>query len=218
MGDRPIVSRRAAAPPCPQRIEGSALAGGQPVAGTRRAERASVAKDAWRAELRQDPELSRYIRNLPRCKPLREGEQEALADRIQRGDRAAVDRLVQAHLDLVVQVARDLVRRRRKKDLGARELIAEGNIGLVAAARRWNAWTRRPFAEVARGAIKNRMLVALSEEAARLMDWDHGSAPPFGEYQSTLGFIPDRELIARDGEKPRPARRSRSRARREVMS
>jgi len=172
-----------------------------------------VAKDPWRAELRQDAKLSRYVRNLPRHRPLRDGEQKALADRIQRGDRAAAERLMQAHLGLVVEVARDLVRRRRKKELGARELIAEGNIGLAAAARRWNAWTSRPFAEVARGSIKNRMLQALAEEAARLMDWDHGSAPPYGEYQSTMGFIPDRELMARDAERSGPNLGGRPRSR-----
>lgn len=172
-----------------------------------------MAKDPWRAELRQNPELSRYVRNVPRRRALRDGEQKALAHRIQRGDRAAVERLVQAHLGLVVEVARDLVRRRHKKELGARELIAEGNIGLAAAARRWNAWTDRPFDEVARGSIKNRMLQALAEEAARLMDWTYGSAPPYGEYQSTMGFIPDRELMDREAARHGPDLGGRPRSR-----
>jgi len=157
-----------------------------------------VKQDVWRTELRNDPTLRRYIRLLPRTRPIDESAQAALAARIRRGDRSAIDRLVQAHLPLVVEIARDLFLRRRKKRLGGRDLVAEGNIALVALAGRVSIWQHHPFAEVATGCIKRRMLNALAEEAEDLMGAGDGPGLPYIEYQTTMGFIPDRELVARE--------------------
>ena len=157
-----------------------------------------MAQSTWTAELKNDPSLKHYLRSLAQRKPATGGEMKALARRIRRGERAAVDRVVQAHLGLVVEIARDLITRQRCRILGAMDLIAEGNIALLATARRCGEWESRGFADVAAGRVRARMLTALADEAGRLMGNGGDINLPFIEYQSLVGFVADRELAAQE--------------------
>ena len=153
-----------------------------------------MTESTWNLELRKDPALVRFLGSLARSRPLSEEELDRLAARIQRGDRSAVDRLVRAHRHLVVELARDIISRQRCRILGAMDLIAEGNVALLAAARRVQEWADRPFAAVATGRIRTRMFEALREEADRLMGADDGGHLTHGEYQTVLGMVSDRDL------------------------
>lgn len=78
--------------------------------------------------------MERYMRQISE-KPLLSQEEELdLARRIQRGDREARDRMVEANLLLVAKVAHDYIDR----GLPFEDLIAEGNVGLIKAVERFD--------------------------------------------------------------------------------
>lgn len=81
-----------------------------------------------------DPSLDHYIERV-RSIPLldREAEHE-LALRARDGDKEAMDRLVEANLRYVVAVALQY----RRYGLRVSDLIAEGNVGLVTAVRKFD--------------------------------------------------------------------------------
>ena len=81
--------------------------------------------------------LAAYLRAI-RTAPLLTAEQEvALAQRLEAGDAQALEQFATANLRLVVSVAKHYVRR----GLPLLDLIQEGNIGLLAAVRRFD-WRR----------------------------------------------------------------------------
>jgi RNA polymerase sigma-32 factor len=83
-----------------------------------------------------DPGLKRYIEKIHRIPLLEAGEEFALARRYrERGDRAALERMVNSHLRLVVKIASGY----RGYGLPLGELISEGSVGLMQAAERFDA-------------------------------------------------------------------------------
>jgi len=78
--------------------------------------------------------LATYLREI-RAYPLLSREEElALARRIRQGDEHAVEELVCANLRFVVSIAK----RYHDSNIGLLDLINEGNLGLVRAARRFD--------------------------------------------------------------------------------
>ena len=75
-----------------------------------------------------------YIRDLARYPVLKEDELKRLMDRAHAGDRAAYNRVVHSNLRFVVEIASEY----HSPDLSFDELVAEGNIGLMRAAERFN--------------------------------------------------------------------------------
>ncbi len=73
--------------------------------------------------------LATYLRDINGTPILSAEEEKDLAERIQRGDTAARDRMVRANLRLVVKLARGYTGR----GLDLNDLIAEGNLGLLRA-------------------------------------------------------------------------------------
>ncbi|HIE53299.1 MAG TPA: sigma-70 family RNA polymerase sigma factor [Armatimonadetes bacterium] len=75
------------------------------------------------------------IENVPLLQP---EEEIYLAKRIEAGDERAYHRLVESNLRLVLRVARKYSRICRGSSLSLEDLIQEGNIGLMNAARRFD--------------------------------------------------------------------------------
>lgn len=102
-----------------------------------------------------------YAIHQRRGRLTREQEGE-LAQRIQRGDQAARDELVLAHLGFVARVAW----RYAGYGLNRDELISAGSIGLLEAAERFKADRSARFASYAKWWILGAMLDELAECAA----------------------------------------------------
>jgi RNA polymerase primary sigma factor len=81
-----------------------------------------------------NPVLNRYLLEIGRTPLLTPVEEIELARRIQNGDAAARERMINANLRLVVTVARDYV----NLGLPLADLISEGNIGLMKAIDRFD--------------------------------------------------------------------------------
>ncbi len=120
----------------------------------------------------------RRVRAQAAAAPLLGAEEEREAiRRFQRGDRAALERVVRAHLRLVLAI----VERYAHHGVPMEDLIGEGIVGLMEAARRFEddkgsrfgtyaAWWVRAY--VRRYALQNRRIVSVpSTRAARRVLW-----------------------------------------------
>ncbi len=78
--------------------------------------------------------LETYLQEINEVPLLSAGEERALGRRIQSGDLAAREHLVRANLRLVVSIAKLY----SDRGLSLQDLIAEGNIGLLKAAEKFD--------------------------------------------------------------------------------
>jgi RNA polymerase primary sigma factor len=111
--------------------------------------------------MHSDDVLARYLHEVGRRPLLTRGDEVRLARLSASGDAAARRRLVECNLRLVVVIAR----RYRGLGLDLPDLIQEGNIGLMAAAERYD-WRRDArFATYASWSIRREICRALSTRA-----------------------------------------------------
>jgi RNA polymerase primary sigma factor len=104
--------------------------------------------------------LNQYLQEIskvPRLTPERERE---LGKRIQENDRAALEELVKANLRFVVSYAK----RYRNSHVHFLDLINEGNIGLIHAAKKFDPDKNVKFITYAVWWIRQSILHALSEQ------------------------------------------------------
>lgn len=81
-----------------------------------------------------EDEVTRYLRDIRRFPMLTPEQERVLAARIAQGDPEAVKEMVNANLRLVVSVARNYAGR----GVPMLDLIQEGSIGLIAAAKKFD--------------------------------------------------------------------------------
>jgi RNA polymerase primary sigma factor len=85
---------------------------------------------------RHDDGLALYLRRIARTPLLTPAQEQALARRVERGDLAAKDHMIEANLRLVVHVAKRY--QREDSSLTMQDLIQEGTIGLVRAVEKFD--------------------------------------------------------------------------------
>lgn len=87
-------------------------------------------------------------------------EEEALTIRIQKGEELAMQELVRRNLRFVVSVAKKY----QDRGLKLADLISEGNIGMIKAARRFDASRGFRFISFAVWWIRQSILMAIAEQ------------------------------------------------------
>jgi RNA polymerase primary sigma factor len=105
--------------------------------------------------------LNAYIRDIAKFKPLSGDDEKVLGRRIQGGDQEAVKRLVEANLRFVVHYAK----RYRGLGMSYMDLIHEGTLGLMEAAKRFDPERNVKFISYAVWWVRQAIFHALSEHA-----------------------------------------------------
>ncbi|MFW6089096.1 MAG: sigma-70 family RNA polymerase sigma factor [Gemmatimonadota bacterium] len=102
-----------------------------------------------------------YLAEIRRHPLLDRAEEAELARRVRDGDELALERLVNANLRFVVSVAR----RYAGHGVPLDELVNEGNVGLIHAARRFDESRGVRFVSYAVWWIRRAVIAALSRDA-----------------------------------------------------
>lgn len=105
--------------------------------------------------------LELYLKDIGRNKALSSEEEAVLAARIKKGDKQALDKLVKANLRFAVSVARNY----QNQGLPLSELISEGNLGLIKAAKRFDETKNFKFISYAVWWIRQSILRALADRS-----------------------------------------------------
>lgn len=110
---------------------------------------------------RETRSLDKYLQDIGKIGLVTAEEEVELTQRIKKGDQRALDTLVGANLRFVVSVAKQY----QNQGLKLSDLINEGNIGLVKAAKRFDETRGFKFISYAVWWIRQSILQALSEQA-----------------------------------------------------
>jgi RNA polymerase primary sigma factor len=105
--------------------------------------------------------LAVYLAEIGRIPLLSREEEHALALRVRAGDARAKERMVEANLRLVVQIARRYLNR----GLPLPDLIEEGNLGLLRAVEKFDPTRGTRFSTYATWWIRQAVVRALANQA-----------------------------------------------------
>ncbi|HAP95893.1 MAG TPA: RNA polymerase subunit sigma, partial [Chryseobacterium sp.] len=83
---------------------------------------------------RETASLDKYLQEIGKVELITADEEVDLAQRIRAGDRAALEKLIKANLRFVVSVSKQY----QNQGLSLPDLINEGNLGLMKAAKRYD--------------------------------------------------------------------------------
>ncbi|MDR0306938.1 MAG: sigma-70 family RNA polymerase sigma factor [Chitinispirillales bacterium] len=111
--------------------------------------------------LPEEGSLALYLKEIGKNRSLTLEEEARLAVKIRKGDRKAMEVLVKANLRFVVSVARNY----QNQGLPLNDLINEGNLGLIRAAKRFDEKKNFKFISYAVWWIRQAILQALAEQS-----------------------------------------------------
>jgi len=109
----------------------------------------------------EDRSLDLYLREIGQTPLITPKEEVELAKSIRRGDEGALEKLTKANLRFVVSVAKQY----QNQGLSLADLINEGNIGLIKAAKRFDETRGFKFISYAVWWIRQAILQALAEQS-----------------------------------------------------
>jgi len=110
---------------------------------------------------RESASLDKYLQEIGKEELITVEEEVELAQRIKKGDRAALEKLTRANLRFVVSVAKQY----QNQGLSLPDLINEGNLGLIKAAQRFDETRGFKFISYAVWWIRQSILQALAEQS-----------------------------------------------------
>lgn len=110
---------------------------------------------------REGNSLERYLQEINKEPMITPEEEVVLAHRIHNGDDEALEQLTKANLRFVVSVAKQY----QGQGLGLIDLINEGNVGLITAAKKFDETRGFKFISYAVWWIRQSILQALAENS-----------------------------------------------------
>jgi RNA polymerase primary sigma factor len=110
---------------------------------------------------RESASLDKYLQEIGREELITAEEEVILAKKIKDGDQSALEKLTRANLRFVVSVAKQY----QNQGLSLPDLINEGNLGLIKAARRFDETRGFKFISYAVWWIRQSILQALAEQS-----------------------------------------------------
>ncbi len=161
-----------------------------------------------------EEDVRQYLREIHSFPLLTPEEERTLAAQCAAGDENAIRKMVNSNLRLVFSIARDYAGR----GLPVMDLVQEGSIGLLAAAKNFDHTREYRFSTYATKSIRQRMLVALGshglirvpahtadlirqiQSKARALTQEKGSEPTLEELAAACEMAPARveRLMALD--------------------
>lgn len=110
---------------------------------------------------RDTASLDKYLQEISKVELITPEEEVILAQRIKQGDQAALHKLTKANLRFVVSVAKQY----QNQGLSLPDLINEGNLGLIKAAKRFDETKGFKFISYAVWWIRQSVLQAIAENS-----------------------------------------------------
>lgn len=110
---------------------------------------------------RETASLDKYLQEIGKVELITAEQEVELAQRIKAGDHKALERLTKANLRFVVSVAKQY----QNQGLTLPDLINEGNLGLIKAAKRFDETRGFKFISYAVWWIRQSILQALAEQS-----------------------------------------------------
>ncbi|TYB32545.1 MAG: RNA polymerase sigma factor RpoD/SigA, partial [Flexistipes sinusarabici] len=108
-----------------------------------------------------DDMLKSYLNKISQFSPLSREEEYKLGKRIQEGDQEALNKLILSNLKFVVSIAN----RYKNSGISMTDLINQGNVGLVEAAKRFDPERGVKFISYAVWWIRQAIIQALAEQS-----------------------------------------------------
>jgi RNA polymerase primary sigma factor len=110
---------------------------------------------------RESQSLDKYLQEIGKVSLLNPEQEIELAIRIKKGEQLALEQLTKANLRFVVSVAKQY----QNQGLSLGDLINEGNLGLIKAAKRFDETRGFKFISYAVWWIRQSILQALAEQS-----------------------------------------------------
>ncbi len=110
---------------------------------------------------RESASVDKYLQDIGKVDLITPEEEVELASRIKQGDQVALEKLIKANLRFVVSVSKQY----QNQGLSLPDLINEGNLGLIKAAKRFDHTKGFKFISYAVWWIRQSILQALAEHS-----------------------------------------------------
>src|SRR6267378_5611368 len=110
---------------------------------------------------RESQSLDKYLQEIGNVDLITSDEEVKLAQRIRDGDQMALEKLTKANLRFVVSVAKQY----QNNGLTLGDLINEGNVGLIKAAKRFDETRGFKFISYAVWWIRQSIMQSLAEQS-----------------------------------------------------